>query len=151
LRASVSYQALTHEQAELIASAIKDDFISTNRFYPPRYLNILAIRVVYGERTMWKRGITGENDYLEEFDQLDESGDNFDDENDVELVDEDEALFDESRQTAAVDSENLWGQNTIQGFRLSAAGVCEALAILTLETPSEAVSCCGLGETCGVH
>jgi hypothetical protein len=43
LRASASRQALIHEQEELIASAIRDEFISMNRFCPPQYLNILAI------------------------------------------------------------------------------------------------------------
>jgi hypothetical protein len=43
---------------------------------------------------------------LEELDQLGEPGDNSYDEDDVELVDEDQVLWDESRKIAAVDTEN---------------------------------------------
>jgi hypothetical protein len=47
---------------------------------------------------------------MEEFDQLDEPGNSFDDEADVEFIDEDEALFDEPWKTAVLDPENLWGE-----------------------------------------
>jgi hypothetical protein len=41
LRASVSRQAPTHEHEELIASAIRDEFSSINRFCPPQCPNIV--------------------------------------------------------------------------------------------------------------
>jgi hypothetical protein len=47
---------------------------------------------------------------LEEFDHLDESGENSHDENDVEHVAGDEDLLDESRKTAVADPETPWGR-----------------------------------------
>jgi hypothetical protein len=101
----------------LIASGISDEFISTNRVCPPRYFNIFVIRVACDARTIRKRRITDENDYSEELDQLDGSGDNSDSEDDVKLVDEDEAFFDKSLKTGGVDLVNLRGETI--GFKAS--------------------------------
>jgi hypothetical protein len=56
---------------------------------------------------MQKLGTARENECLEESDQLDESSGNHDNEDGVELVDEDQNLFDESWKSAVADPENL--------------------------------------------
>jgi hypothetical protein len=88
LRASVSHQALTHEQKELIASASRDVHLHQ------LLLSTMILQYSCDSSCLWPTDSA-------------ESGDNSDDEEDMELVVDDEVLFNESRKIIVVDPENL--------------------------------------------
>jgi hypothetical protein len=119
---SISHRALTYEQEELIASVIRTEFIATGLYCPPRYLNILALRIAhdagrtrtatpdmdrenYTQRR--RRDSTDEDDFLQELDSLDACDESSDD----ELTDNGEPpSSDESRAGKRTDPEAAWGE-----------------------------------------